>query len=86
VLLISAGIGLTPVLAMLHDLAAQGSTRDIWWIHGAREPREDPLAAEAHALLASLPHAHEHVFYSATAGRLDKDKLAALDVPAAATA
>jgi hypothetical protein len=30
VLLMSAGIGLTPVLAMLHDLAAQGSTRDIW--------------------------------------------------------
>jgi ferredoxin-NADP reductase/MOSC domain-containing protein YiiM/ferredoxin len=85
VLLISAGIGLTPVLAMLHDLAAQGSTRDIWWIHGARGPREHPLAAEAHALLASLPHTHEHVFYSATDGRLDKDKLVALDVPAAAT-
>jgi ferredoxin-NADP reductase/MOSC domain-containing protein YiiM/ferredoxin len=86
VLLISAGIGLTPVLAMLHDLAAQGSTRDIWWVHGARGPREHPLAAEAHALLASLPHAHEHVFYSATTGRLDKDKLVALDVPAAAAA
>ena len=86
VLLISAGIGLTPVLAMLHDLAAQGSSRDIWWIHGARGPREHPLAAEAHALLASLPHTHEHVFYSATTGRLDKDKLVALDVPADATA
>ena len=86
VLLISAGIGLTPVLAMLHDLAAQGSTRDIWWIHGARGAREHPLAAEAHALLASLPHAREHVFYSATTGRLDKDKLVALDVPADATA
>ena len=86
VLLISAGIGLTPVLAMLHDLAAQGSSRDIWWIHGARGPREHPLAAEAHALLASLPHTHEHVFYSATTGRLDKDKLVALDIPAAATA
>jgi len=86
VLLISAGIGLTPVLAMLHDLAAQGSTRDIWWVHGARGPREHPLAAEAHALLASLPHAREHVFYSATTGRLDKDKLVALDIPAAATA
>jgi len=71
---------------MLHDLAAQGSTRDIWWIHGARGPREHPLAAEAHALLASLPHTHEHVFYSATTGRLDKDKLVALDVPADATA
>ena len=41
------------------------SEREVWWIHGARGPQEHPLAAEAHALLASLPHAHEHVFYSA---------------------
>ena len=86
VLLISAGIGLTPVLAMLHELAAARSDREVWWIHGARGPREQPLAAEAHALLASLPHAREHVFYSATAGRLSKDRLLALDVPADASA
>src|SRR5215471_12323525 len=60
VLLISAGIGVTPVLAMLHQLAGRRSERDIWWLHGARRPREHPFAAEAHALLASLPHAHEH--------------------------
>jgi ferredoxin-NADP reductase len=65
VLLISAGIGLTPVLSMLHELAARRSDREVWWIQGARGPREHPLAAEAHALLASLPHAREHVFYSA---------------------
>jgi ferredoxin-NADP reductase/MOSC domain-containing protein YiiM len=86
VLLISAGIGLTPVLAMLHELAAARSTREVWWIHGARGPREHPLAAEAHDLLASLPNAREHVFYSATAGRLSKDKVMALDVPAGASA
>ena len=86
VLLVSAGIGVTPVLAMLHELAAARSTREVWWIHGARGPREHPLAAEADALLASLPRAREHVFYSATAGRLSKDKLLALDVPAGATA
>ena len=97
VLLISAGIGVTPVLAMLHELAAARSTRDIWWIYGARGPREHPLAAEAQALLAALPQAHEHVFYSratpperhrahAAAGRLSKDKLTALAVPASATA
>ena len=64
VLLISAGIGVTPVVAMLHELAAARSTRDIWWIYGARGPREHPLAAEAQALRAALPQAHEHVFYS----------------------
>jgi ferredoxin-NADP reductase/MOSC domain-containing protein YiiM len=86
VLLISAGIGVTPVLAMLHALAARRSERDVWWIHGARGPREHPLAAEAHALLACMPNAREHVFYSATSGRLSKDKLLTLDIPAAASA
>jgi ferredoxin-NADP reductase len=86
VLLISAGIGVTPVLAMLHQLAGARSTREVFWIHGARSPQEYPLAAEAHALLASLPHARENVFYSATAGRLSKDKLLALDVPGDASA
>ena len=96
VLLISAGIGVTPVLAMLHELADQPSTRDIWWIHGARGPHQHPLAAEAHGLLAGLPHAHEHVFYSAstpperhrvhaTRGRLTKEALAALAIPADAS-
>ena len=63
--LISAGIGVTPVLSMLHDLVARRSQREVWWIHGARGSREHALAAEAHALLAELPNAHEHIFYSA---------------------
>ena len=97
VLLISAGIGVTPVLSMLHDFAGRRSERDIWWLHGARGPQEHPFAAEAHALLMSLPHAREHVFYStatpperhrdhAAAGRLSKDTLAGLGLPASASA
>jgi ferredoxin-NADP reductase len=97
VLLISAGIGLTPVLAMLHELADGGPrlkpgrasapepgrapAREVWWIHGARSPAEYPLAAEVRALLAALPRAREHVFYSASAGRLSKDKLSAIGIP-----
>ena len=97
VLLISAGIGVTPVLAMLQDLAAHGSDREIWWIHCARRPAEHPLAAEAHALLESLPHARELIFYSAAtpeecrrahahAGRLSKASLTELSVPRTAAA
>jgi ferredoxin-NADP reductase/MOSC domain-containing protein YiiM/ferredoxin len=97
VLLISAGIGVTPVLSMLHKLAASHSERDIWWLHGARGPRAHPFAAEAHALLASLPHAREHVFYSkatlaerqlahAAAGRLTGEALARLGIPSSASA
>ncbi len=97
VLLISAGIGVTPVLSMLDQLAAGHSQRDIWWLHGARGPREDPFAGEAHALLATLPHAREHLFYSAAtsaerrgahaeAGRITKEALAGLAVPVDANA
>ena len=49
-LLISAGIGATPVLAMLQALAQEHSDREIWWLHGARNGREHPFAAEARAL------------------------------------
>ena len=97
VLLISAGIGVTPVLAMLHQLAAARSERDVWWIHASRRPAEHALAGEAHELLASLSHAHEHVFYSAglaegpqcghaIAGRLSADALAGLRIPSGASA
>jgi ferredoxin-NADP reductase/MOSC domain-containing protein YiiM len=63
--LLSAGIGLTPVLAMLHALAAGKSPRDIWWVHGARNGAEHAFAAEARALLKSLPRGHSHIRYSA---------------------
>jgi ferredoxin-NADP reductase/MOSC domain-containing protein YiiM len=97
VLLISAGIGVTPVLAMLHQLAAARSPREIWWLYAARRPAEHPLAAEATDLLTALPDAREHVFYSqatpprkyrdhAAAGRLTAASLTALGVPAQASA
>ena len=93
VLLISAGVGATPVLAMLHALAAAGSGRDIWWLHGARSRAEEPFAAESRSLLAALASGHRHICYSRpgpgdaqgpdyqTAGRLSPGVLAALDLP-----
>ena len=64
VVLLSAGIGATPVLAMLHALAASRSTRPIWWLYGARNAAEQPFAREARDVLAMLPHARSFVAYS----------------------
>ncbi|HEV7733198.1 MAG TPA: MOSC and FAD-binding oxidoreductase domain-containing protein [Candidatus Binatia bacterium] len=75
VLLISAGIGATPLLAMLHALADQHAAREVWWLHGARSSHEHAFAAEARALLASLPHVRTHVCYS----RPTSDDLAGRD-------
>jgi ferredoxin-NADP reductase/MOSC domain-containing protein YiiM/ferredoxin len=66
VVLLSAGIGATPVLSMLHSLAesATKSAREVWWCYGARNGAEHPFAAEARVLLASLPHSHSFIAYS----------------------
>ena len=93
VLLMSAGIGATPVLAMLHALAKEHSDREIWWLQGARSSRDHAFAAEARALLASLPNVRTHVCYSRpgpddlegrdfdNAGRLTASLLAELAPP-----
>jgi ferredoxin-NADP reductase len=65
VVLISAGIGATPVLAMLQALVQTGPAREVWWLHGARNSRELPFGAEVAALLARLPHAHRVICFSA---------------------
>jgi ferredoxin-NADP reductase/MOSC domain-containing protein YiiM/ferredoxin len=64
VVLLSAGIGVTPVLAMLHALAAEVSTREIWWLYGTRNGREHPFAEEVRGLLNTFAHRHSYVCYS----------------------
>ncbi len=93
VVLLSAGVGVTPVMAMLHALAAQASPRPVWWIYGARNRLDHPFAREARDLLAKLPHARSHVQYSRpdatdrlgvdfdAAGRLTVTVLEKLGVP-----
>ena len=98
VLLISAGIGATPVLAMLQALAQERSDREIWCLYGARNGREHPFASEVRGLLASLPNVRAHVYYSRpgpndlegrdfdSAGRLTASLLAELKPPSDAEA
>lgn len=93
VLLVSAGVGATPVLAMLHALVTAGSHRQVWWLHGARDGADHAFAAEAAALVEALPDGHRHICFSRpdpgdragrdydTAGRLSPSVLAALDLP-----
>ena len=93
VVLLSAGVGVTPVMAMLHTLAVQASTRPVWWIHGARNRLDHTFAQEVRDLLAKLPHARSHIQYSRPAatdrlgidfdaeGRLSATVLEKLGVP-----
>jgi ferredoxin-NADP reductase len=64
VVFISAGIGATPVLAMLHALSASASTRQVLWLHAARDAEHHPFAKEARVLVAALARARQYVCYS----------------------
>jgi ferredoxin-NADP reductase/MOSC domain-containing protein YiiM len=64
VVFLSAGIGATPVLAMLHDLASVASPREVWWLYGARNREDHPFAEESRGLLHQLPHSRAFVAYS----------------------
>ena len=94
VVLVSAGVGATPVLAMLAALAGAGSPRAVWWVHSARSGAEHSFAQEARRLIGELPGGRSHVRFSRPApgdregidydapGRVDAAVLAELGIPA----
>jgi ferredoxin-NADP reductase/predicted pyridoxine 5'-phosphate oxidase superfamily flavin-nucleotide-binding protein len=64
VVLVSAGVGLTPLVSMLHALVASGEERRVWFVHGARDGRHHPLADEVRRLAKATPRVALHVAYS----------------------
>jgi ferredoxin-NADP reductase/MOSC domain-containing protein YiiM len=93
VVLLSAGVGATPVLSMLHALVAEKSEREIWWIYGARNHADHPFADESRSLLKQLSRGRGYIVYSKpapidhlgtdfdAAGHVDTALLAKLGVP-----
>ena len=62
--LLSAGVGVTPVLSMLHELASEKSQREVWWIYGARNRADHPFAEESRSLLKQLSRGRGCIVYS----------------------
>ena len=99
VVLISAGIGITPLLPMLRALAAREASRprEIWWVHSARDGTHHPFARMARDLVAGVKRGRSVVFYSRpsdadrlgadydVAGRLDLAWLQQAGMPLGAT-
>jgi ferredoxin-NADP reductase/ferredoxin len=96
-LLISAGVGITPVLAMLHQLVDERTTSPVWWLHTTRGPATHTFAAEVTDLLAALPDVRSRVYYTAAnptsalppgvyPGRLTQEVIATLGIPRNAVA
>ncbi|MGX1365657.1 nitric oxide dioxygenase [Streptomyces canus] len=90
-LLASAGIGITPMLSMLHHLAATDPARPVTVLHAERTPADHAHHEEQRRLVEALPNARLHLWYEeltetgreATAGRTD---VTALDLPEGVTA
>jgi len=82
--LLSAGVGATPVMSMLHALAAERSQREIWWIYAARNRVEHPFAEESRFLLKQLSRGRSYIVYSRPAAtdqlKLDFDAPGHIDV------
>ncbi|HEX8896994.1 MAG TPA: MOSC domain-containing protein, partial [Terriglobales bacterium] len=93
VVLLSAGVGATPVMSMLHALAAESSQREVWWIYGARNRVDHPFREESRSLLKQLSRGRGYIVYSRPAaidrvgtdfdapGRIDTALLERIGVP-----
>ncbi len=62
--LASAGIGITPLLSMLHAVAAEEGRRPVWFVHGARDGAHHPFREEVGALAAGKPNIRVLTHYS----------------------
>jgi len=63
VVLLSAGIGATPVLAMLYAMSSARSMRPVLWLHAARDGKHLPFAAEVRRLVSDLAHGRSFVCF-----------------------
>lgn len=89
--LASAGVGLTPMLSMLHALARADNDRPVWFVHGTRNGNTHAMRSEVVDLVAEQPQFTSELFYSQpkpndtlgtdfdSAGRISAEKLIALN-------
>ncbi|WPU94833.1 MOSC and FAD-binding oxidoreductase domain-containing protein [Mucilaginibacter sabulilitoris] len=64
VVLLSAGVGITPMLGMLYTLEENMPTREIWWIHSARNESSYPFLKEVEEIRSRLSAFHALKVYS----------------------
>ncbi len=62
VVLVGAGVGITPVLCMARAIADSGRPRETWLLLGMRSLEEYPLRSEVEALQRSMPNLRVELF------------------------
>ena len=64
VVLLSGGVGLTPMISMMNAITQSGARRPAWFIHGARNGREHAMGAHVRSMAAANANVHAHIRYS----------------------
>ena len=92
-LLVAAGVGITPIASMLHTIQRDSPERRVTVVHGVRDGEHQPLTRELRRVVEALPNGHLHVCFSQPspadrakgefdrAGRIDFSVLRDLDRP-----
>jgi len=64
VVLLSGGVGCTPMIAMLNAVVEAGSARDVWFVHGTRSGAEHAFGAHVREIAAAHDNIRAHICYS----------------------
>jgi nitric oxide dioxygenase len=62
--LLSGGVGLTPMVSILEHVVRSGSGRPIWYVHGAENGRVHAMGAHVHDLAAQARNVTMRTFYN----------------------
>ncbi|MCG3858757.1 globin domain-containing protein [Psychrobacter sp. Ps2] len=80
--LMSAGVGVTPVLSMLEAQVLANPKRPIIWVYACQNIAHHAFSDQVEALLAKAESVEKHIFYFESGQILDETWLATLPKPA----
>jgi len=69
VILISGGVGLTPLMSMLHSLVQKNYSHPITWLHGCRNESVHAFKDQITTIVNENPQVKQHVFYNQLTGQ-----------------
>jgi ferredoxin-NADP reductase/MOSC domain-containing protein YiiM len=91
--LLSAGVGITPLLSILYHVARQDPARKVWWVHSCKNGAYEAFREEVSSLGKQLSAFHHVLIYSSPnagelgginydiKGHLDLQQLQAMQLP-----
>jgi ferredoxin-NADP reductase/MOSC domain-containing protein YiiM len=64
IVLLSAGVGLTPLISMMNSIVESGTNQEVWFVHGTRNSLEHAMGDHIRKVAQQNDNVHLHVAYS----------------------